>query len=151
MIVHAKEKLFVTCPSCKEHDFAVDQIKVGQTTGSWACPKCHNYFDVTRCGARMFELTSTGEVETPVTVTLKSVTEPPIFLTLNAWKYPCDQKVPKEQYVDHQRYFYDEHTCPTNFLSQVERISFNGDNDPHGVFEFVSVVDGHFKDPNVIE
>ena len=37
------------------------------------------------------------------------------------------------------------------YLSQVEKISFNGDDDPHGVFEFVSVVDGHYKDPNVIE
>jgi hypothetical protein len=99
----------------------------------------------------MFKLTPTGEVETPVTVTLKSRTKPPIILTLNAWKYAHSQKDSKEKYVEHQRYFYDEHTCPTNYLSQVEMISFEGSNDPHGVFEFVSVVDGHFKDPNVFE
>ncbi len=37
------------------------------------------------------------------------------------------------------RYFYEEHTCPTNFI-RIPLISLAGDTDPHGVFEFVDAV-----------
>ena len=44
-----------------------------------------------------------------------------------------------EGMVSHARYFYEEHTCPTNFI-RVPLISTGGDSDPHGVFEFVDAV-----------
>jgi hypothetical protein len=37
-------------------------------------------------------------------------------------------------------YFYEEHSCPTNYV-QCEAIICDGDDDPHGVFEFVRSVD----------
>lgn len=36
-------------------------------------------------------------------------------------------------------YFYEEHTCPTNFI-RIPMIFHNGDQDPHGVFDFVEAV-----------
>lgn len=36
-------------------------------------------------------------------------------------------------------YFYEEHTCPTNFI-RIPMIFHDGDADPHGVFEFVEAV-----------
>lgn len=41
--------------------------------------------------------------------------------------------------LEQARYFYEEHTCPTNFI-RVPMISEAGDHDPHGVFEFVDAV-----------
>lgn len=38
-----------------------------------------------------------------------------------------------------KRYFYEEHTCPINFIS-IPLISFNGDRDPHGLFNFEEAV-----------
>lgn len=44
-----------------------------------------------------------------------------------------------EQEVREARgYFYEEHTCPTNFIRDpVVAIFADGDDDPHGVFRFV--------------
>lgn len=44
-----------------------------------------------------------------------------------------------EELLQDKEYFYNEHTCPTNFLD-VELICENGDTDPHGIFEFVDAV-----------
>ena len=39
----------------------------------------------------------------------------------------------------HAQYFYEEHTCPTNWL-RIPMISVAGNHDPHGLFEFVDAV-----------
>lgn len=152
MKVQRQTKQFVECPICHEHEWRVDQC-VGHTEfGPWSCPVCNNYF-------RFIQLPSlagdTFEVEqvdgpngrqTPVTVTLRSTTTPPITLKLNTWKYGHSQKDTPEEYRENQRYFYNDHTCPTNWFRDVDYIEFEGDTDPHGVFEFISVEDGHFED-----
>lgn len=38
-----------------------------------------------------------------------------------------------------KRYFYEEHTCPINYM-RIPLISFNGDRDPHGLFKFEEAV-----------
>ena len=38
-------------------------------------------------------------------------------------------------------YFYNEHTCPTNYMDCVEAIIYEKDADPHGVFEWVATID----------
>lgn len=79
-------------------------------------------------------------------VTLQSVTEPKITVKLNSWKYEIHQDDTPEEYAHEQRYFYNQHTCPTNWIGEIVEIIFKGDRDPHGVFEFVSVEDGHLVD-----
>lgn len=46
---------------------------------------------------------------------------------------------PLDEMLSSERYFYEEHTCPTNFI-RIPLIVENGDMDPHGVFEFVDAV-----------
>ena len=42
---------------------------------------------------------------------------------------------------EQRRYFYEEHTCPTNFVGgEVVALYEDGDRDPHGVFRFVRAV-----------
>jgi hypothetical protein len=44
--------------------------------------------------------------------------------------------------ADHGKtYYYDEHTCPTNWLQSVEEVISDGDDDPHGLGQFVRSVD----------
>ena len=39
-----------------------------------------------------------------------------------------------------KRYYYEEHTCPTNYLRAEMVIEADTmDDDPHGIFEFVDV------------
>jgi hypothetical protein len=46
---------------------------------------------------------------------------------------------PDDDLQSKQKYFYEEHTCPTNFI-RCELISFRGDMDPHGVFDHVRTI-----------
>lgn len=90
-----------------------------------------------------FRVIPTGALgDTPVVVTLQSTTKPTITVRLNTKRYTHSQKDTWEDYVEHQRYYYNEHTCPTNWFRNVEEIIFQKDKDPHGVFEFVSVEPG---------
>jgi hypothetical protein len=145
MIVQARTQLRIPCPSCTEGGWRADHLTIGFET-TWSCQNCQSEVRIKRVSESDFETTSTGRKNTPVTVTLQSITEPRITLKLNTWKYAHSQNDSKEDYESHQQYFYDEHTCPTNWTREIVEIIFQGDHDPHGVFEFVSVVDGHLVD-----
>jgi len=145
MIVQAKVRLYIPCPGCTEGSWRVDQLSPGQST-SWTCESCRNECDILRVDANFFKVALNGRKDTPVVVTLRSDTEPAITMRLNAWKYSHSQKDSPEEYKEHQRYFYDEHTCPSNWVKYVEEISVGKDKDPHGIFGFVSVEDGTLVD-----
>jgi len=145
MIAQAKIRLYIPCPACEDGIWRADHITVGQST-IWTCDECHNESRIQRLTENYFEILPNGRKDTPVVVTLQSATEPKITLKLNAWKYSHSQDDSQEDYESNQRYFYDEHTCPTNWTNQIVEIIFKGDHDPHGVFEFVSVEDGRLVD-----
>jgi len=39
---------------------------------------------------------------------------------------------------EHDRYHYEEHTCPTNYFRAVAEIEVNGDTDPHGLAKYIA-------------
>ena len=45
----------------------------------------------------------------------------------------------KGQDVPDRRFFYNSHSCPTNYV-RVRAICVDGDMDPHGIFEYVRSV-----------
>jgi len=40
----------------------------------------------------------------------------------------------------HDEFYYNEHTCPTNYLRDVVEVIADGEVDPHGCFKFVTSV-----------
>lgn len=50
----------------------------------------------------------------------------------------CVSNEKGEVISDGQEYFFEDHTCPWNFLRF--SIKVNGDSDPHGIFRWVSSV-----------
>lgn len=67
-------------------------------------------------------------------IELESV--PVYFVVEGLSEWPEDKDRPM---LTAARYFYEEHTCPTNFIC-IPMISHGGDHDPHGVFRFVDAV-----------
>ncbi len=145
MIVQAKIQLHIPCPNCKEGGWRADQLGINQPT-TWACSQCNRYSHIVRINDSDFQTVLIDQKETPITITLRSVTEPPITVKVNAWRYGHSQDMTWEDFVGHQKYFYDESTCPTNWLRDIQQIEFEGDTDPHGVFQVVSVEEGHFEE-----
>lgn len=75
--------------------------------------------------------------KTLVLLKIESVTGPVWFVVEGVANYPIDPEY--SSLLDSQRYFYDEHSCPTNYV-QAAMISHDGDHDPHGVFDLVDIV-----------
>lgn len=147
MLVQAKVQLFISCLNCPEGSWRVDQLPISQTA-TWACGKCRRCANIKRISEDQFQIISVERaMDEPITVTLRSVTEPPITLKLNTWKYFIGQKESQEEYEDNQRYYYNMHTCPINWIHEIKEIECEGDCDPHGIFQFVSVENGHYIDP----
>ena len=46
-------------------------------------------------------------------------------------------------------YFYDEHTCPTNWMRDVAEIRIGDNADPHGLFKFEKIQRGHLERDHV--
>ena len=49
--------------------------------------------------------------------------------------------IDKEEAEHQDQYYYNEHTCPTNYMQDVEAVIYEKDADPHGVFEWVATID----------
>ena len=44
---------------------------------------------------------------------------------------------------EHHEYYYNEHTCPTNYMRNVVAVIDlkHQDQDPHGIFEYIATLD----------
>jgi hypothetical protein len=142
-----KLKLYLCCPTPNcPGELSASHIKDGQEFGPWMCKTCNGYFKGRREGVS-FELTLMPELHTDkITVTLQSQTTPPITLRINSYQYSGPNPMNAEDAWNHARYFYNAHTCPTNYMRDVTEIIYEGSSDPHGVFEFVSLEYGHIGD-----
>jgi len=59
----------------------------------------------------------------------------PIYLVVRATQYR-----PEEAVDSGDEYFYNQHTCPTNWIGDVEMVIADGSTDPHGVAQWVASI-----------
>ena len=107
--------------------------------GPWGCHECGvNVSGIVRSKDDV-ELTIKPGTDVKVwdVLVLQPQTKP-VYFIVDAKDY---SRKPGELCSDNKSYFYDEHTCPTNWIRNVERIVIEADTDPHGLFEFVESVD----------
>lgn len=132
----------VACPNCSELAGCVDHILDGtgpRSFGPWYCDACgRGYYG---------DLLPGGEIEIRPSNEMRVLTLD--HLVLPPQEHPVHFVVKGMSFVDqsgsrgspyHKRYFYEEHSCPTNFI-EAEMIAVDGDTDPHGLFKFVSSQD----------
>lgn len=117
--------------------YRISHLDVGDTFGPWYCDasRCGYAFSgvITEYGA---DVTREDSRRVYTTVTLRA--ERPFTLIVRGMRFEPDS-APE----DHQRYFYEEHTCPTNLLSDIVRfIDETGNEDPHGIFTYVKTEEG---------
>jgi hypothetical protein len=143
-----KARLFTTCvvqiacPNCGEPAGTVNHILDGMSLrsfGPWYCDECGRSFHG--------ELLANGDIEVHLGDRMKIITLDHLVL------YPQDKPVhflvKGMTFVDadgnrgdpgHKRYFYEEHSCPTNYI-KCEIIAVDDDRDPQGLFKFVATTD----------
>lgn len=132
-----KPERYILCPACKKEDFRVCHLPTGTKT-KWVCDECGVHFRVHVISADEVNTEIVEEVRTEKTlVTLRS--EGPVTLVVEGLRH-TSAKIPEDvdEFDRQERYYYDEHTCPTNYLSCVRKvIDEDGDEDPHGIFKYV--------------
>lgn len=129
----SKKTQYIWCPECKQGAHAVSHLPVGTKT-AWYCDDCGAHFRVHVLSLDQVDCEAIpGERKVKRLVTLRS--RAPVTLLVEGMTL-----LPDDDEVHHAQFYYDEHTCPTNYLGRVvEVIDEKGERDPHGVFEFVSI------------
>jgi ribosomal protein L37AE/L43A len=134
---------YILCPHCGEKSGQRICHLYDQTPrrfGPWACENCDKYFS--------------GTVNAPSDVTLVKEDKPPKKRLLTLLKFPgkdgdvffiqnhfdYGHSDPYDELQSHNQYFFEEHSCPTNWLRNTAVVVQNGDHDPHGFLEYVRTV-----------
>lgn len=138
--VQLETKAFFTCSNCEnpEKNY-LSHLPLGAQAGPWNCDQCGaEYWPTCNADGSGYTIrqelgTERGQDCLKRLKLLKLDVEPgeDVYLVVDGMGDSDDS------------YFYDEHTCPTNYLKRVRAIvSQRGlqtpDDDPHGVFKYVA-------------
>lgn len=143
-ITSTETMTYVHCPSCGARAGRIDHLfgDGRRVDTRWSCGECGNGYKLTvdGPGSVQVEIDNSQGVNVPCLHVL--VLEPrstPVYAIIKAIDYGrgCGDKEP----FDGAEYFYDEHTCPTNWTGDIEMLVADGDGDPHGLFRYVESID----------
>lgn len=128
----------VACPSC-DNLSAVDHVQDGQEMTWW----CDNDL----CGHQYRFTINNGEIDSQSTGVIVSKTS--VLLKRGDLSIIVKGVKITDPYDDHysgydedgcNRFFYEESTCPSNYLRETEEVFYNGQSDVHGLFEYVGTL-----------
>lgn len=127
-------KKYFVCPKCGKHEFSYGHLSESSSFGPWYCDHCGQGWlgKVTETGVDIVEYKHSVQ---RILCLLKfapelSDTSNPVHIIIPS-RTACDGDLDKS-------YYFDEHTCPWNYLRF--NIRHGADTDPHGIFEFVESV-----------
>lgn len=126
----AEQIVYAVCPHCDQQAGQVSHLAPGEKAGPWRCDSCGGWYhpSVNDDGTFLIEKDPRPKEHR----TLVFLRRGDVLLVLHEWTY--DGKLNQQQSL----YFYNEHTCPTNYLCNVVAIVDlkTGNPDPHGVFTY---------------
>lgn len=142
---------FLMCPWCSEQsgcrvDHLYDGSFFAAGFGPWYCKLCGNGIEG--------RVISPGNVEVRKSDTRRTFSrsmallklegkKDTVFFIMDHNRYhsgdPSDETDDANQH--NQRYFFEEGSCPTNWIDQCAAVIVSGDCDPHGFLEFVRATD----------
>lgn len=141
MKVELKTQRYFTCPNGCAHRMTVEHLLDAndggprRSAGPWYCDECGQGWKLTYdVDSVDVEPAGGKKVDQFVILELPPQTEPVRFKVRAS-------RVDRELDESVDVYFYEEHTCPTNWLRRVEEVSVGEDDDPHGLFKHVRTYD----------
>jgi hypothetical protein len=140
---------FLVCPWCgEESGCRVDHLYGSasfQTFGPWYCHECRKPItgkinapgdvDVRR------DETCTRSFSRSMALLKFEGKDGPTYFVMDHDRYRDGTGEGDDENQAHQSYFFEEHSCPTNWLRECVAVIQNGDCDPHGFLDFVRAVD----------
>lgn len=154
MSIIAVTKHYAQCPHCDDNtgdtiDHLLQQLEAGKTVkaGPWSCGNCGLPYEVVSENGALTIRKSEAKyasktIKTWDLLELTTQEGKRVRLLLNQKRWERNGEVICPQEVeDHKEYYYNEHTCPTNWTGSIFAVIEEDDEDPHGVFQFVASVD----------
>lgn len=126
-----RTKSFAVCPHCNATDSVVDHLKPGDSAGPWYCDSCGKSYTlkVSKDGATEIMPSNGWKIDT-IDVLILPPQPKAIIFAVPGMRFDSSESV-----VDDKHYYYEEHSCPTNWLKP-DFMYYDGDPDPHGVIRF---------------
>jgi ribosomal protein L37AE/L43A len=130
---------YIECPYCHKSKERIDHLFEENTNrketsfGPWYCDECGGSYEGVVRGQDVFIKLNTNKRKDDSLVFLRNGN---VLLIVKGMYFDGDLD------KGHQEYFYNEHTCPTNYFKSVEMVVDlkTGDTDPHGIFEYVDAI-----------
>lgn len=139
---------FCICPWCGEQSGRrVDHLyhdALPRAAGPWYCEECRKPFKVKVIAPGDVEITQTetrGIFSRSMALLKFEGKDGPVFFVMDHNRYRESEDQTEEQNQSSQRFFFEEHSCPTNWLRECVAVIEDGDADPHGFLDFVRAVD----------
>ena len=129
-------KHFIECPHCGFSKSRIDHLFTKENKsinfGPWYCDECGKAYKGEVVGRDVFVEKIKDKRKDKCIVFLKNSN---VLIAVKSYYY--NGKIENENFMN----FYNEHTCPTNYLGVEMVVDLNKNEiDPHGIFEFVSAV-----------
>lgn len=153
---------YIHCPHCGEkghrvdHLFGSEQRGHGTSFGPWYCDSCGGAFrgKILADNSLDLELLDDQKVETLDLLVLEPQ-DKPVYFVIRGMGF---RKIGEVTDFENKEFFYESHSCPTNWLRDIERLVIEDDDDPHGLLRFVRSIDaasatpqeqGNYSEPDV--
>ncbi len=141
-------QVYVVCPWCEQESghrvcHLFNPKYEPYAWGPWTCEKCRCEFrgSVNMVNEVTVERVGTGKPKygRALALLLLDGKDGPVYFVMDRRYYTPGE--PDEEFQSHEQYFFEEHSCPTNWLRDCEVVIQYGDQDPHGFLTHVRSVE----------
>ncbi len=123
---------YAVCPSCGKDAGTVDHLLgIAVVKTAWYCDHCGERYslDFKADGSVQIEQMPGERIVKTFDVLRLPPQDKDVYFIVSGMRF--------EPGENHAEYFYESHSCPTNWL-RPEMVYHDGDSDPHGLIKFVA-------------
>lgn len=145
--IRQRTTTYAICPHCQRDAGAVDQLLGHDLSTAWYCHACGGRYSLifTQDGGVTIAALDEREITTIDVLVLEPQAKP-VYFVVKGMRFEGRDCNHDDEH-DHKEFFYESHSCPTNWLQPV-MIYHDGDADPHGLLRFVTHVDSASLPPD---
>lgn len=139
-VIVQRTTTYAVCPSCGKDAGRIDHL-LGQTLRTqWYCDACGIGYNLEFSTDGVVVTVAEGKRKvTTIDVLVLKPHDKPVYFVVEGMRFEGEGHDDVSE-ADKKEFYYNEHSCPTNWFKPTV-VAFDGDDDPHGLIEFVATRD----------